>query len=264
MQLFGLDVGAGQSSGSCKPAWAVQEMPCPYGHLSGPPQSHYTMPKDSPTWLDYVAAFYSWAPFVLAIGFPLAFLWTRGTREILGICHFWLVCLLMVVLKAIIGLPRPAGSCLTSCGMPSGHTMQSMAFFTWLLLEVFASKKMSTLGKGMHLLVGGILLLPVGWSRTQLSDHSWAQVIVGGAVGIVWTLGWFWLLRQRVTYWFLKMICANITFLTRNYPPDGVEEEAPWAAGGSGVPGAAAAAAGGRASKPKPYGSTSDSFPGSG
>lgn len=265
MQLLDILIGTTSGSGSCTPDWAAEDKPCPHGHSLGLPLSKFTFPTENPTFLTYIAAGYASAPFFLAIGFPVLFLWTRGTKEILGTLYFWLTAVLMVVLKSIIGGPRPAGSCQTSCGMPSGHTMESMAFFTWFLLEVVQSKLTSLRNKSLWLLLAGVLLLPVGWSRTVTLDHSWVQVIVGGAIGVFLGLGWFLLLQQRCAYWVLKFLWLHLPFLRRNYPPDGVSEESPWAAGGSGVPDAASAVGSGRSTPSKRiYGSTSDRFPGSG
>jgi len=219
------------------PAWAAQDLTCPHGYTTGLPFSGFTVPKDHATTLNHIGGIYASAPFFLAIGFPLLFLWTRGTKEILGVVFFWLAALVVEILKVIIRQPRPPESCHTSCGMPSGHTLESMAFFTWFLLEVLRSKVWvpRPLGKAVLLLIAGVLLLPVGWSRTATHDHSWPQVVIGGAVGVLLGIGWFMFLQLRLMYWFLKMLCANITFLVRNYPPDGVEEEEPWAIHGSGV-----------------------------
>jgi len=263
MQLFDLTGDSSSGDARCTPPWAAEDRPCPHGHRTGPPFSGgFTFPQDHATGLDYVASFYACIPLMLAIGFPLVFLWTRGTREILAVIYFWLLTLLEYVLKPIFGMPRPPGSCLTSCGMPSGHTLVSVGFFLWLVLEVARSRALSMPVKSLWLFVGGILLVPVGWSRTVTHDHTWAQVIVGGVIAMVAALGWFGLLSLRIRFWFLKLLTATLPFLNGNYPLDGVQEEGAWAAGGSGVPGAAAAAAaaGRPASKPV-YGTTDSSFP---
>uniref|UniRef100_A0A7S0FCX9 Phosphatidic acid phosphatase type 2/haloperoxidase domain-containing protein n=1 Tax=Pyrodinium bahamense TaxID=73915 RepID=A0A7S0FCX9_9DINO len=236
--------GVNASRNACLPEWSLQDKPCPHGHVSGVPLSHFTWHQDGASWVDYAAAFYATAPFALAVGFPAWFLWTRGTKEILGTAFFWLLALVVVVLKLAIGQPRPPGSCLTSCGMPSGHTLESVGFFAWLLLEVARSQRTSSLGKCLLLACGGTLLLPVGWSRTVSQDHSWPQVIAGGAIGVCMGAGWFWLLNQRCTYWLLKLAWLHLPFLTRNYPPDGVEEETSWGE----VHGAGAAGSAGRLS----------------
>jgi len=39
------------------------------------------------------------------------------------------------ILKRIVLQPRPALSCIKSCGMPSGHSTQAIGFFCYLFAD---------------------------------------------------------------------------------------------------------------------------------
>merc|ERR1712093_505400 len=87
--------------------------------------------------------------------------------------------LVMVVnegmLKRILSQDRPAASCLLSKGMPSSHSALSIA---WAVSIVRATSE--------HDLMRwySAVLFAVPWARVQVGDHSIAQVVAGGAVGI--------------------------------------------------------------------------------
>jgi len=215
----------------CLPEWQVRGEKCPYGHVAGFGPAKYTWPHPvDVTWLHYIAAFYSLVPVFIAFLFPLLFLWTRGTRELLAVVFFWLQLPVVLVLKAIFAERRPEGSCLVSCGMPSGHTIDSMGFVFWIALEIIMLRSLSLRQKSLWLAAWGVFLLPVGWSRTFFLDHSWAQIIVGGAVGMICGGLWYLFLRLRLVVWALKLLCAHLRFINPNFPPD-FQEEAPWVVG---------------------------------
>lgn len=119
-------------------------------------------------------------------------------------------------LKVIFKQSRPSGSCLTSCGMPSGHSTFAMALFVYNACDYMARERSmpaeqqrlssdfssGTTGASStavqstnigiaQLALVGLLLLPVPWSRVQLHDHSLSQVLCGSALGSVLALAYF-------------------------------------------------------------------------
>jgi len=72
---------------------------------------------------------------ILINGF--AFVRQRGTRQ-LGFLLFAGVVVLIneLILKNLFQQVRPEHSCLTSCGMPSGHSTLAMGFFTVMILDL--------------------------------------------------------------------------------------------------------------------------------
>jgi len=74
---------------------------------------------------------YSYIPYVFALGIVIKFLVRRGTRELmfLGFLAFLVACN-EVLVKPFLKAPRPALSCLISCGMPSSHAAISTGTVT--------------------------------------------------------------------------------------------------------------------------------------
>lgn len=214
---------------ACRPEWLSEGPKCPYGAVVGPPMGTFTWPhEDARSWIHYAAAFYSVAPTILAFGFPVLFLFTRGLRELLAIAFFWLHKCVMWGLKDMAAQRRPVGSCIQSCGMPSGHSMDAASFLTWFVLEVALARSIKSTHKALYIVIACVILGPVAWSRVFFNDHSVAQVVAGTAVGIACGSVWYLLLQTRVTRLILKIISLNLPFLHANYPVDPSEEEAPW------------------------------------
>lgn len=213
---------------ACIPDWAEAGGECRYGQTSGFLLGTWTWPNEGVTAVHYVAAFYSLMPCLLLCFIALAFLWTRGLREILAFIYQFLCVWVMYGLKLLFQQKRPEGSCLTSCGMPSGHTLQSIGTFTWLAIEVGRARIYEPKQKALILGVAGLFLLPVGWSRVVFNDHSVEQVWAGAAFGAVVAFLWYGLLQLRVTMWVLKLLKSWIPMLDLNYPLDAAPEE-PWA-----------------------------------
>eukprot|EP00434_Breviolum_minutum_P024902 symbB.v1.2.021993.t1/scaffold1933.1/size95709/2 len=221
------------SAQACVPQWAKAGQSCPFGVKAGILMGTWTWPNEGATWIHYVAAFYSFMPMTLIFAILLLGLWTRGLREVLAFIFQFLCLIVMYILKMIIKQPRPEGSCSISCGMPSGHTLETIGTFVWICLEMCYASTISSRQKGVVIGVAGLLLIPTGWSRTVLHDHSWEQVAMGALCGTLLAISWYALLQQRVTLWLLKLVKAWLPFMELNYPVDGVVEEAPWAAYGS-------------------------------
>lgn len=90
-------------------------------------------------------------------------------------------------LKRIIASPRPARTALVDehgaprNGMPSGHTLNSLALLTWQLLEI---RDANATGGGWWVVVDLVLLLPVPWARWYNGDHTGRQVGITGVVAV--------------------------------------------------------------------------------
>jgi len=228
MQLWALLESDLQGEKVCEPEWYSKGMDCPYGVPFGPPMGYFTWPKeDDRQVLHYLAAFYSVMPFLLAVGFPILFVFTRGLREMLAIIFFWGHKAVMRCLKHMAAQKRPEGSCLHSCGMPSGHSLDGASFLMWFVLEVAFSRSLSLREKVLCIAAVCAVFGPVAWSRLFFKDHSLSQVSVGTGVGILCGIAWYALLQLRAIEWLLKAIVAN-TFLRPNYPIDPEPEETPW------------------------------------
>merc|ERR1712079_583522 len=123
----------------------------------------------------------------------------------------------MKLVKPLIEQRRPVGSCLTSCGMPSGHSLNSISLLTWLTCEIFLAQAVSSGQRIRHFALVLLLLGPVGWSRTCLRDHSWAQVGVGSSLGLFVGCAWAAFLRMGPLRAAYGACCKRYGF-SQNYP----------------------------------------------
>lgn len=214
---------------ACFPEWFVQERDCPYGRASNVPLANFTWPKDHSSWVAYIAAFYSLMPLLVGVGPALAFVWTRGTRELLAVVFFvFYVAPVVFIMKHIVADRRPEGSCLVSCGMPSGHALDCVSFLTWCALEIAFSKTVNPTRKICYVTALLAVFLPVGWSRIVLRDHSLRQVLVGTVIGALMGTSWYLFLCQRFCLWTIKAVEAQVACLCSNYPLDTPLVEIPW------------------------------------
>lgn len=201
----------------CMPAWAQEGGACPHGFAVHLPGADFTWPND-PSLLDGLAAFYSCMPFLAVVTMFGVLLWRLGIREAYFIVFSYPVLGLMTFfLKALIKERRPQGSCLITCGMPSGHAMFSIGLLTLLVAELI-TRGSPPVPKLPSIAILTLTLLPVGWSRTQLHDHSLLQVIIGSCIGAVLGLAYFWLLRLGVRQGWPKEIACRVG-LVDNYSP---------------------------------------------
>jgi len=187
------DMGA-----SCKPEWAENGETCPYGYVLHVPMSSFTVHHEV-TVLNGVAMALSCLPFILIIAF-LGQLICGGRKvsAVLALILYFSVEATTLVLKWSIRDRRPEGSCMISCGMPSGHSSGSMAIFFWLFL------------KG-DTLVYALPLLMVPWSRWELLDHSFGQICAGSGLGIGFALLYYSIMRyldQNFPRWIPGRCCG--------------------------------------------------------
>ncbi|KAJ5080233.1 hypothetical protein M0811_03717 [Anaeramoeba ignava] len=163
--------------------------------------------------------------YIYGIGFILLFV-----RKAITNFYFMILALSIslwndVILKNIIRQERPEGACSNSFGMPSGHSVSSLCFFTWFTLEIlFGSRK--NYSKKMKLFIIsliGILLLPVPYSRVYLGYHSKEQVIVGSITGIFYAICFFFLFQKfhkKIYMYFTKWFD-----IIDDYNPDATRKE---------------------------------------
>ena len=77
---------------------------------------------------------------------------------------------------------------------PSGHTSMSLFVFGGLTLVTAAQTR--TWRRAAVLLLGGLLILAIAWSRAMLDYHSLPEVIIGLIIGTL-ALTLFWLPFRR-------------------------------------------------------------------
>lgn len=210
MQLWEMVVLDVPGYQGCVPDWSVEAKPCPYGQDIWIPFSSFTWHPEEAGVVEVVATFYSTIPFIIfATILGLCFMF-RGTRELAALGLWCFESTVMTVAKAIIQQPRPVGSCIISCGMPSGHSISALCYLTWLLLEAYNknNKEYFAEERTKHFLaiLLCVLFLPVTWSRIFLHDHSLEQVTVGGIVGASVGGLWFLFMQTRFAFRLFELI----------------------------------------------------------
>lgn len=181
------------SASSCAPAWSREGKPCPNGHNLWLPFAGFTLPLD-PTPTNVVACLYSVLPFFAMCANVVLVVKKRRPRELLWILYALSMSLFNEMLQSAFKEPRPVESCLTSCGMPSGHSCYAVGLFVFILLWDSVSRSIDDMEtaqdnqprRGRLTTILAIALLPIPWSRVHLGDHTVSQVIAGAVVG---TLG---------------------------------------------------------------------------
>jgi len=209
--------------GSCTPAWSVASAPCPYG-------SHFKLYASDFTWphsaglVDYLAMFYSSVPFLLLIVIWILLIYYRGQRELATFVYFPLMAgIVCQTVKHLVMQIRPDGSCLTSCGMPSGHSNVAIGVATLLLCELFSRDANPGIGKALPATFVILMLFPVPWSRVWLNDHSVPQVLVGSLLGMASGVIYHVFLRKVLVPCGERL--ENWTGLANNYTPKKLRPE---------------------------------------
>ena len=94
------------------------------------------------------------------------------------------------IFKIILRRPRPTGEFLTNAGgfsYPSGHTMVSFAFFTFVAISAY-EKINNKLIKVLIRIFTPILILIIGFSRIYLGVHYTTDIIGGYLLGTAYLM----------------------------------------------------------------------------
>ncbi|EEY62930.1 phosphatidic acid phosphatase [Phytophthora infestans T30-4] len=162
----------------------------------------------------------------------------RYTRVFAILLPIILTVLNTVILVKILGdcdeSPRPAGSCLVSNGLPSGHATNAIGLWTWVVLETIVGvgeqlRHWSARQKAVAVLFATLVLTPVPYSRYYLGDHTALQVAVGSADGLVLGVAYFFFIRwqgmhraidtlARVVGRYIKFEITDDFYLAPNQP----------------------------------------------
>ena len=174
----------------CDQPWHTLGVACPYG--VGVKGFDVTIP-DNITFGEALCVFYGFFPyFVIACG--VALLVARRTLgNLLFVLLPGVVAVLAKIWKAAADEPRPLGTCLQGCGMPSSHAQVSTSYVVWLLAEgcVFKGQAATPARRALWGIAWSFVFLPTPPCRVVIGDHSVAQVLAGMAIGAAEGLLWF-------------------------------------------------------------------------
>lgn len=149
--------------------------------------------------LNILALIYGYLPFLVPVVFFVNLVITRRFMPLYGLLVSGVVTgLNELILKPIFKDPRPSGSANRKLnektgkwemkeGMPSGHVLNATTMLVWCVLEValrgpgFDDQPVIT---GNLILVIVLCTAPVPWARIHNKDHSLAQCIAGGSLGL--------------------------------------------------------------------------------
>ena len=173
----------------CEQPWYTLGAACPYG--VGVKGFDVTIP-DRMTFGEALCVIYGFSPYlVIAAGVA-----RLAARRTLGNLLFALlpgvVAVLAKVWKALVVEPRPLGTCLQGCGMPSGHSQVAASYVVWLVAEgcAYRGRGATPARRALWGIAWSCLFLPTPPCRIVTGDHSVAQVLAGMAIGAA--EGWLW------------------------------------------------------------------------
>ncbi|KAG7394486.1 hypothetical protein PHYBOEH_005147 [Phytophthora boehmeriae] len=182
-----------------------------------------SMPTDSVTFWEVVCTVYSMVPYLVLITIIVEALVRsrRYTRVFAILLPIILTVLNTVILVKLLGecdeCPRPAGSCLVSNGLPSGHATNSIGLWTWIVLETLVGvgvrvRRWSVRRRALIVFVATLVMTPVPYSRYFLGDHTTLQIVVGSADGFVLGVLYFFFVRWSLVH---RAMDASMQFIAR-------------------------------------------------
>ncbi|MFC3885203.1 phosphatase PAP2 family protein [Bacillus songklensis] len=147
-----------------------------------------------------IGSWHVMAPIWFILLILLMVLKKAGTAIFLTVV-FWGSRTLNWLLKETFDRPRPEIDQLVHeahYSFPSGHAMNSMAFYGCLaLLLVIYCREKKTLRLTIHILLL-ILILLIGTSRIYLGVHYFTDILAGYSMGFAWLYVTYQLFRQKI------------------------------------------------------------------
>lgn len=107
--------------------------------------------------------------------------------------------LLNIVIKNIVGRPRPIGHNLITEGgysFPSGHSMISMAVYGFLIYYIYKNVN-NKLWKWILIIILSLLILIIGFSRIYLGVHYASDVLAGFLLALIWLITFITIIERK-------------------------------------------------------------------
>jgi len=198
--------------GACEPYWMKSTnltKDCPFGKSI--PFFDVTLPSNAGQGMDFwesISVAYGFVPHLFGLILLLRLLWRRGTNELcMGTCAIIVNLINEFLIKNMINQPRPGqlrenivvingvehGTCNTSCGMPSSHSLMAILLFLLFVADAVGQSLQNPFKRAWFMIavcVYCIALLPVPVSRVILYDHTQEQAFVGTLIACILGLPW--------------------------------------------------------------------------
>lgn len=131
-------------------------------------------------------------PFLIFVSLAVIFILLKQKKKnkaFLLICSLFGGAMLTFLIKNIIQRPRPVDSLITITGysFPSGHALQSIIFYSLVIL-IFQDQIKNNILKHLFVFSNIVFILLIGLSRIYLKVHWISDVIAGYILGIVWLI----------------------------------------------------------------------------
>ncbi|MCM3003443.1 phosphatase PAP2 family protein [Priestia koreensis] len=104
------------------------------------------------------------------------------------------------IVKELVHRPRPTVEHLvaaSSYSFPSGHAMNSMSFFGFILVLILYYQKRSV-GRALACILLGIIIFLIGLSRIYVGVHFFTDVLAGFALGFTLVTVFKILLKKKL------------------------------------------------------------------
>ncbi|KAF4321571.1 hypothetical protein BBO99_00004601 [Phytophthora kernoviae] len=211
----------------CCEMWGEESKRCERGPCTGTwimrKFFSLSMPMDSVTFWEVVCTVYSMVPYLVLITIIVEALVRsrRYTRVFAILLPIILTVLNTVILVKVLGdcdeCPRPAGSCLVSNGLPSGHATNAIGLWIWIVLETLVGvgvrvRRWSVRHRALVVFIATLVMTPVPYSRYFLGDHTALQIAIGAADGLVLGVLYFFFVRLSVVH---RAIDVSTQFIAR-------------------------------------------------
>ncbi|KAK4486020.1 hypothetical protein RD792_008682 [Penstemon davidsonii] len=142
---------------------------------------------------------------VMAILWCLLVLWRHDAEALWAFTGALLNDKLSRNLKKIINQGRPISTLRSDPGMPSSHAQSIFYIITFLnlsIIEWYGINGLTTTLRGLFFLLGSYF----SWLRVSQQLHTVSQVIVGGVLGSIFSIFWFWTWNTLVINSFISSL----------------------------------------------------------
>ncbi|KAK4485309.1 hypothetical protein RD792_007944 [Penstemon davidsonii] len=146
---------------------------------------------------------------VVTILFGLIVLWRHDAEALWAFTGAVLNAILSLNLKKIINQKRPISTLRSDPGMPSSHAQSIFYIITFLnlsMIEWYGINGLTTTLSGLFFLLGSYF----SWLRVSQQLHTVSQVIVGGVLGSIFSIFWFWSWNTLVINSFISSLTLGV------------------------------------------------------